>query len=159
MRDAYHRVLHHEFIDGHKAALTTARDVMHTGAECIGEHEILEYAAPRMRDLDVGALPICGDDDRLHGSITDRDIVINCVAGGGDPRTMAAGDLAQGKPVTVDAGTDVEQVLRVMEEHPISRQPMIVSHGLAGMISEADLARHLPGQLVGEFAAAICANG
>jgi len=81
--------------------MTTARDIMHVGAECIGEHETLAQAARRMRDLDVGALPVCGDDDRLHGIITDPgDIVIRCVAAGGDPQAVTAGDLAQGRPFT-----------------------------------------------------------
>lgn len=139
--------------------MTTARDIMHTGAECIGEHQTLQFAAQRMRDLDVGALPICGDDDRLHGIITDRDIVIKCIAAGGDPKTMTAGELAQGKPVIVDARADVGKVLRVMEEHRIRRLPVIDNHRLVGMISEADLARHLPEQSVGEFVEAICASG
>ena len=60
--------------------MTTARDIMHAGAECIGQNQTLTDAARMMRDLNVGALPICGDDDRLHGSITDRDIVIKCIA-------------------------------------------------------------------------------
>ena len=64
-----------------------------------------------MRDLDVGSLPICGDDDRLHGIITDRDIVTKCVAAGGDPAVVTAGELAQGKPVTVESDTDVGEVL------------------------------------------------
>ncbi len=139
--------------------MTTARDIMHPGAECVGEHETLQYAAQRMRDLDVGALPICGDDDRLHGIITDRDIVIKCIAAGGDPKTMTAGELAQGKPFTVDSGANITQVLHVMEEHKIRRLPVIDHHRLVGMISEADLARHLPEQAVGEFAAAILASG
>jgi hypothetical protein len=46
--------------------MSTARDIMHTGAECIGEHETLQYAAQRMRDLDVGALPICEADPARH---------------------------------------------------------------------------------------------
>ena len=62
--------------------MTTAREIMHTGATCVGEHETVMAAARQMRDLGVGALPICGDDDRLHGMITDRDIVIRCVAAG-----------------------------------------------------------------------------
>jgi len=45
--------------------MTTARDIMHPGAQCVGEHESLQRAAQLMRDLDVGALPICGDDNRL----------------------------------------------------------------------------------------------
>jgi CBS domain-containing protein len=138
--------------------MTTARDIMHTDAECIGEHETLAQAARRMRDLDVGALPVCGDDDRLHGIITDRDIVIKCVAAGGDPATVTAGDLAQGKPFTIDAGAAVGQVLRVMEEHRIRRLPVIDNHRLVGMISEADLARHLPEQSIAEFVEAICAS-
>ena len=62
--------------------MTTARDIMHTGATCVGEHETLTAAAQHMRELGVGALPICGDDDRLHGMITDRDIVIKAIAAG-----------------------------------------------------------------------------
>jgi len=138
--------------------MTIARDIMHTGAECIGEHATLEYAAQRMRDLDVGALPICGDDDRLHGIITDRDIVTRCVARGADPATVTAGELAKGAPVTIDSSADVAEVLNVMEEHQIRRLPVIESHRLIGMISEADLARHLPDQSVGQFVEAICAN-
>jgi CBS domain-containing protein len=138
--------------------MTTARDIMHAGAECIGEHATLESAAQRMRDLDVGALPICGDDDRLHGIITDRDIVTKCVASGADPATVTAGELAQGAPVTIDSTADVAQVLNVMEEHRIRRLPVIESRRLIGMISEADLARHLPEQSVGQFVQVICAN-
>ena len=137
--------------------MTTARDIMHAGARCIGEHESLLKAAQLMRDLDVGALPICGDDDRLHGIITDRDIVIKCVAAGGDPSAVTAGDLAQGKPATVDAGADASEVLAVMEEHRIRRLPVTESHRLVGMISEADLARHLPDEAVAEFVESICA--
>jgi CBS domain-containing protein len=110
-----------------------------------------------MRDLNVGSLPICGDDDRLHGIITDRDIVIKCVAGGSDPAASTAGELAQGKPVTVDSDADVGDVLQTMTTHQIRRLPVIESHRLVGMISEADLARHLPGQTVGKFLEAVCA--
>jgi CBS domain-containing protein len=138
--------------------MTTARDIMHIGAECIGEHQTLRHAAQRMRDLDVGALPICGDDDRLHGIITDRDIVTKCIAGGTDPATVTAGQLAQGTPVTVDSAGDVSEVLHLMEEHQIRRLPVIDNHRLVGMISEADLARHLPEQSVAQFIEAVCAS-
>ena len=80
--------------------MTTARDIMHAGATCVGEHETLTAAAQHMRDMGVGALPICGGDDRLHGMITDRDIVIKCVAAGKDPATTTAGELAQAAPTT-----------------------------------------------------------
>ncbi|QIX50442.1 CBS domain-containing protein [Rhodococcus sp. DMU1] len=138
--------------------MTTARDIMHRDAVCIGEHDTLETAAQRMRELDIGALPICGDDDRLHGIITDRDIVLECVAAGGDPSSMTAGELAQGKPYVVDADADVDRVLTMMEEHRIRRLPVVEEHRLIGMISEADLATHLPESEVGRFVEAICAR-
>src|SRR3954468_12153782 len=83
--------------------MTTARELMTPGAECAGENETLVEAARKMRDLDVGALPICGEDDRLKGMLTDRDIVVKCLAEGGDPNSTKAGDLAQGEPVTIGA--------------------------------------------------------
>lgn len=137
--------------------MTTARDIMHTGATCVQESETLEDAARRMNELDVGALPICGPDDRLHGITTDRDIVVKCVVRGKDPRTMTAGQLEQGKPITIDAEADANRVLQAMEEHGIRRLPVIDNHRLIGMISEADIARHLSQAQVGHFVEAVCA--
>ncbi len=54
----------------------TARDVMTGGTECVGENDSIADAAKRMKELDVGSMPICGEDDRLKGMVTDRDIVI-----------------------------------------------------------------------------------
>jgi CBS domain-containing protein len=140
--------------------MTSARDIMHTGAQCVGERETLDEAARKMRDLDVGALPICGEDDRLHGIITDRDIVVKCLAAGGDPKRMTAGELAQGKPVTISSEADIRDVLRTMEEHQIRRLPIIDSdRRLVGMISEADVARNLPEKDVGRFVEAVVARG
>jgi CBS domain-containing protein len=138
--------------------VTTARDIMHVGATCIGEHETLEAAAKRMRDLDVGALPICGDDDRLHGIITDRDIVLKCVAIGKDPHTATAGELAQGVPYVVSGDADINDVLSVMELHQVRRVPVLEEHRLVGMISEADLARNLPDSRIAHFVETICAQ-
>ncbi|MEH0416776.1 CBS domain-containing protein [Streptomyces sp. B21-083] len=137
--------------------MTIAREIMHTGATCIQENETLEAAARRMKELDVGALPICGPDDRLHGIITDRDIVVKCLAKGKDPKTVTAGQLEQGKPITIDADADAHQVLRAMEEHKIRRLPVVDNHRLVGMISEADLGRHLPEDQVGHFVEVVCA--
>jgi CBS domain-containing protein len=138
--------------------MTTARDIMHVGVTCIGEQETLQHAAQQMRDLDVGSLPVCGDDDRLRGIITDRDIVTECIARGIDPANVTAGELAQGMPVTIEAQADVTDVLRAMEQHQVHRLPVIESQHPVGMISQADLARHLPENLVGEFIEAVCAS-
>lgn len=121
--------------------MTTAKDVMHTGAECIKEDQTLLVAAQMMRDLGVGSLPICGNDDKLKGMLTDRDIVIGCIAEGGDCSTKTAGDLAQGRIYCVDAGASLDDALSIMREHQIKRLPVIEDHRLVGMISESDLAR------------------
>lgn len=131
--------------------MTTAREIMTPGAECIGENQTLEEAARRMRDLDVGQLPICGEDNRLKGVVTDRDIVVKCLAIGTDPRAVKAGQLAQGKPVTIGADDSVEAAIDTMTRHQVRRLPVIDGHDLVGMLSQADIARHMPEERVGEL--------
>lgn len=69
--------------------MTTAKDIMHPGAQWIPAHETLDRAAQLMRNLNVGALPVADENERLCGIITDRDIVVGCVAMGHDPARTA----------------------------------------------------------------------
>lgn len=131
--------------------MTTARELMTGGAECIGENETLEQAAQKMKDLDVGSLPICGEDQRLKGVLTDRDIVIKCLAEGSDPRATKAGELAEGKPVTIGADDSIEEAIKTMADHQVRRLPVIDGHDLVGMLSQADIARNYPEERVGEL--------
>jgi CBS domain-containing protein len=128
-----------------------ARDIMTGGVECVGENETLEQAARKMKDLNVGSLPICGEDNRLKGMITDRDIVVKCVADGGDPKTATAGQLAEGKPVTIGADDSIEEAIRTMKQHQVRRLPVIDGHDLVGVVSQADIARNYPEDRVGEL--------
>jgi CBS domain-containing protein len=147
-----HEHEHPGMAPGQPHAVRRARDIMHPGAECITENDTLATAAQRMRDLGVGSLPICGADDRLHGIVTDRDIVVRCIAEGRDPAQMRAADLAQGTVYWVDAAADVDEVLRQMEDHQVKRLPVIDNHRLVGLISEADLARNLSEDRLADFA-------
>jgi CBS domain-containing protein len=135
--------------------MTSARDIMTGDATCASVNDTLADAARRMRDLDVGALPICGEDNRLKGMITDRDIVVRCVAEGSDPATAKVGDFAEGKPATIGADDPVEEVLRTMTHYGVRRLPVIDGHDLVGIVSQADVARHLPDELVGDLVQAI----
>ena len=127
----------------------TARDIMTGGAECVGEDETILDAAKKMEQLGVGSLPICGNDERLKGMLTDRDIVVKVVARGMDPAVTRAGALAEGKPVTVGADDDLEVVVRTMAQNEVKRLMVIDGHKLVGVISEADLAEHgTPDQVV-----------
>lgn len=137
--------------------MTTARDIMTTDTQCAQADETLVDAARKMRDLDVGALPICGSDNRLHGMVTDRDIVIRCIAEGGDPASTKVSDLGGGETVTIGADDTVEEVLHTMAQHKVRRLPVIDGHELVGMVSQADVARSLPEDKVGELVEAISA--
>ena len=130
--------------------MATARDLMTKGAECVNSTETLVEAARKMRDLKVGALPICGEDQRLKGMLTDRDIVVKCLAEGKDPNAVRASDLAQGKPVTIGADDSAEEALRTMAKNQIRRLPVIDGHQLVGMVAQADVARSLPHDVVGQ---------
>ncbi|MFD5402120.1 CBS domain-containing protein [Streptomyces griseorubiginosus] len=137
--------------------MTTAGDIMHRGAQWIPAHETLDRAAQLMRELGVGALPISDENERLCGILTDRDIVIGCVAVGHDPARVTAGEMAQGTPRWIDASADVGDVLDEMREHRIRRLPVIENKRLVGMISEADLARHLTDEQIADWAGSVYA--
>ncbi|MFC8622456.1 CBS domain-containing protein [Streptomyces anulatus] len=134
--------------------MTTAKDIMHSGARWIPAHETLDRAAQLMREHNVGALPVSanGDSDRMVGIITDRDIVVGCVAKGHDPAKVTAGDLAQGTPRWIEADADVNAVLEEMQTHRIRRLPVVENKKLVGMISEADLAQHLTEEQIAGWA-------
>ena len=135
--------------------MTTAREIMTAGAECASVNDTLVDAAKKMRDLDVGMLPICGDDNRLKGAITDRDIVVRCIAEGGDPSSVKVSEFADEKTVTIGADDSVEEALRTMSQYGVRRLPVIDGHDLVGMVSQADVARNLPEDKVGELVEAI----
>jgi CBS domain-containing protein len=119
------------------------KDIMTPGARCIGENDSLARAARLMNDLDIGSLPICGNDGKLKGMLTDRDIVVKAIANGQSPETTTAGMLAEGRPVLVDAEDDVREVLALMQQHQIRRVPVIDDRVLVGIVAEADIARSL----------------
>jgi CBS domain-containing protein len=135
----------------------TARDVMTPEATCVGEDESMIDAAKKMSRLEVGALPICGNDDRLKGMLTDRDIVVKVLGAGRDPASTKAGELGEGKPVTIGADDSVAEALRTMKEHSVRRLPVIDGHDLVGMVSQGDLAQNVDEDDVGELVEAISA--
>ena len=135
--------------------MTTAREIMTADATCVGERESLADAAQKMARLDVGSLPICGEDNRLKGMLTDRDIVIKAVAKGRNPADVTAGELAEGKPVTIGADDDADEILRTMSSHQVRRLPVIDGHDLVGMVALADVARALADRPVGDLMDAI----
>jgi CBS domain-containing protein len=137
----------------------TVREAMHEGCECIGESQTLLDAAKRMEELDVGVLPICGDDDRLKGVLTDRDIVVKALAQGRDPATTMCGEFAQGMVRWVAADASLEEALSMMREHAVKRLCVLDdSKRLCGIITEGDIATHTAEQKTGELVEAIAST-
>jgi len=137
--------------------MATAREIMTGGTECVGENETLADAAKKMVALDVGALPICGEDNRLKGMLTDRDIVVKAIAEGKAPADVKAGQLGEGKPVTIGADDSAEEALKTMTDHKVRRLPVIDGHDLIGIVSQADVATNLSDDQTGALVEAISA--
>ena len=137
----------------------TARDIMSSDCTCIGENDTLLDAAKKLAELDVGSLPICGQDDRLKGMLTDRDIVVKALAQGMDPGSTRAGELGQGdgRTVTVGADDSIDEALRTMIDNGVRRLPVIDGKRLVGIVSQADVATNLDEERVGELVEAISA--
>jgi CBS domain-containing protein len=135
-----------------------ARDIMTPECTCVGENDTVADAAKRLAELDVGSMPICGEDDRLKGMLTDRDIVVKVLAEGKDPASTRVGELAtQDEVVTIGADDSIDEALRTMTEHKVRRLPVIDGRECVGVISQADLATNIDEEKVGDLVEAISA--
>ena len=134
-----------------------ARDIMSDDCTCIGENDTVLDAAKLLQKLDVGAVPICGEDDRLKGMLTDRDIVVKVLAEDKDPSQVKAGELGQGdgKTITIGADDSIDDALRTMSEHKVRRLPVIDEQRLVGIVAQADIARNIDEEKVGDLVEAI----
>lgn len=121
--------------------MTTAREIMTPDCECVRSSDSVVTAARKLAELNVGALPICGEDGRLKGMLTDRDIVVKVIAQNKSANGIDAGDLAEGTPILVNADDDIAVVERLMAEHQVRRVPVVENQQLVGIIAQADLAR------------------
>ena len=134
-----------------------AREIMSDDCTCIGENDSVLDAAKQLKQLDVGALPICGEDDRLKGMLTDRDIVVKVLAEGKDPASVKAGELGvgDGKTITIGADDSIDDALKTMSEHKVRRLPVIDEQRLVGIVAQADIARNIDEEKVGDLVEAI----
>jgi len=116
------------------------RDIMTPHAEAVDPQTSLREAAEKMKDLDVGSLPVC-DNDRLTGMLTDRDIVLRAVAEGHDPEGTPVSKAMTPEVVYCFDDQDVNEAAELMKEKQI-RRLMVLNRDkrLVGMLSIGDLA-------------------
>lgn len=118
------------------------REIMTEGAETITPTAQVRDAARLMRARNVGALPV-GENDRLVGVVTDRDIVIRAVAEGlSESETSVRDVMSDGICYCFD-DDDIERAAELMAEHQVRRLPVVNrDKRLVGIVALADLARH-----------------
>jgi CBS domain-containing protein len=116
------------------------REVMTQGPEIINSNTTAVEAAAKMRELDIGSLPVC-DGDRLQGLLTDRDIAVRLVAAGRDASTTKVREIMTADVSYCFDDQTVEEAAAVMEAHQIRRLPIMSrDKQLIGMLSLGDLA-------------------
>jgi len=116
------------------------KDIMTSRVESVGPDTSVAEAAQKMRDLDVGPLPVC-DNDRLAGIVTDRDIVVRAVAEGKDPRSFRVRDVMTPEVKYLFEDQDEEEAARLMQDEQI-RRVLVLNRDkkLVGIVSLGDLA-------------------
>ena len=131
------------------------RDIMSKDVTWVGPDMSLQEAARKMRDLDIGCLPV-GKDDRLIGMITDRDMACRAVAEGDDPaKTPISEAMSKGVTYCFD-DQDVSEAAHLMEKKQIHRLPVLNRQKrMVGMLSLGDIGLHASHELIGEVVKAI----
>jgi CBS domain-containing protein len=115
------------------------RDVMTSNIVTAMPDTTLEEIATMMKTEDTGAIPVV-EEGELIGIVTDRDIVIRCVAEGRDSSEVSAEDILSEDVEVVDRETDVAEALEIMGRRQVRRLPVVEKGELVGMVSLGDLA-------------------
>ncbi len=117
------------------------REIMTRQVIRIHPEEPVAVAARMMTQYNVGLLPVCGRDGRLLGVVTDRDMVVRCLASGRDPERTRVDRVMTPGVIAVSVDTDGAAAARVMAGKQIRRLPVTENGRLCGMVSLGDLAR------------------
>ena len=119
----------------------TVSELMSDNVVSIAPDEPASLAARLFFRYNIGAIPVCGEDGRLRGIITDRDVVLRCVAAENDPEATPVREIMSRNVVTVGPSDDVRDAARRMADGQIRRLPVVENGKLIGMLSLADMAR------------------
>jgi CBS domain-containing protein len=118
------------------------RDLMTSNPTVVDPDKPVAEAAKLMKQEDVGIVPIVDDQNRLVGTITDRDITVRVVAEEKDPKSTTVSEVASQNVVTVEPQQNLDEALRLMAQHQVRRLPVVEEDGkLVGIVAQADVAR------------------
>ena len=125
-------------------------EVMTRGVACVDPHDSLVEAARKMKKIDIGIVPVCGQDEKLVGMLTDRDIVVRALADGRDIHETKESDIMTPTVIFCTEDQPVEHAAHLMRENQIRRLAVLNRQKrLVGIVSLGDLAidtdEHLAG--------------
>jgi CBS domain-containing protein len=131
------------------------KEAMHRGAEWMEPTASLVEISRRMRDEDIGSIPI-GENDRLVGMVTDRDIVVKALADGADVQNKTARDVMTEGIVYCHDDAELDEAIRIMEDSKIRRLPVIDGNKrLVGILSLGDISDAAGREQTGNLASAV----
>lgn len=134
------------------------KEAMHAGVTWVSPDTNVVEIARKMRDEDIGSVPV-GENDRLVGMVTDRDITCRGIANGGDVDHLTARDVMTDEIIYCRADDDLENAARIMEDREIRRLPVIDENKrMVGILSLGDVSHRAPKNLAGEVAQAVTAH-
>lgn len=126
------------------------KDVMTSNPATVQADATVVEAARIMRDQDTGIVPVV-ENERLSGTLTDRDIAVRVVAEGRDPESTTVREIASTDVVSVEPEQDLSEALRLMAEHQVRRLPVVENDRLVGIVAQADVAREADDAQTGEL--------
>jgi len=131
------------------------KEAMHAGVEWVEPDTSISTVAKKMRDLDIGAIPVC-ERDHLVGMITDRDITCRAVANKADLSKLTAGDVMTRDVIYCRDTEDLQDAIHIMEDKQIRRMPAIdEDKRMVGMLSLGDVSHAASQQITGEVVKAV----
>lgn len=122
----------------------TIDEVMSSPVRTVSPETPLREVAEIMRDSDLGNVVVT-QDNKIMGILTDRDIVVRCVAEGGDPASHTARDICSSEVATVPPQSGISDAVHVMRTGAVRRLPVVDDNRVVGVVSMGDLARAVDG--------------
>lgn len=116
-------------------------DIMSPNVVSITPDESVSLAARLLCRNNIGSLPVCGDDGRLRGIVTDRDIVLRCIAAENDPETTPVKTIMSKSIVTVNPSDDARVATKFMSDEQVRRLPVVTDGKVVGMVALGDMAK------------------
>ena len=117
------------------------QDLMNPNVITVEPGASATLAARLLSRYNVGALPVCGADKKLRGIVTDRDIVLRCVAPEEDPAQTPVRDIMSRAPATLSPTQDILSAAQLMAQHQVRRLPVVKAGKVVGIVSLGDVAR------------------